>query len=107
MCRCRGSTGLRRRSASAPPKSTPGVPRTRILAVTANAQAEDREACLAAGMDGFLVKPLDPMRLREAVDGLSPRGTATLAAEFHGLICRLSGFPHIVIIPCSAHAVGG
>ena len=57
-----------------------GAARTRILALTANAQAEDREACLAAGMDGFLVKPLDPLRLREAIDGLSPGGAATLAA---------------------------
>ena len=56
-----------------------GAPRTRILALTANAQAEDREACLAAGMDGFLVKPLDRERLREAIDGLSP-GASTLAA---------------------------
>ncbi len=39
----------------------------RILALTANAQAEDREACLAAGMDGLLVKPLDRERLREAL----------------------------------------
>ena len=57
-----------------------GAPRTRIFALTANAQAEDREACLAAGMDGFLVKPLDRERLREAIDGLSPGGSATLAA---------------------------
>jgi signal transduction histidine kinase/CheY-like chemotaxis protein len=39
----------------------------RILALTANAQAEDREACLAAGMDGLLVKPLDRERLCEAL----------------------------------------
>jgi CheY-like chemotaxis protein len=37
------------------------------LALTANAQAEDREACLAAGMDGLLVKPLDRERLCEAL----------------------------------------
>ncbi len=41
---------------------------TRILALTANAYAEDRESCLAAGMDGLLVKPLDRERLREALE---------------------------------------
>ncbi|MDP2411700.1 MAG: ATP-binding protein [Pseudolabrys sp.] len=40
---------------------------TPMLALTANASAEDREAVLAAGMDGLLVKPLDRDRLREAV----------------------------------------
>jgi PAS domain S-box-containing protein len=44
----------------------PGKP-TRIVALTANAQTEDRAACLAAGMDGLLVKPLDRERLREAL----------------------------------------
>lgn len=39
-----------------------------VLALTANASAEDRDAALAAGMNGVLVKPLDPERLRDALD---------------------------------------
>jgi PAS domain S-box-containing protein len=50
----------------------------RILALTANAYPEDREAARAAGMNGFLVKPLDAERLREAIATSS--GLGSLAA---------------------------
>lgn len=45
--------------------------RTTILALTANTLADDRYACFEAGMDGFLVKPLDRDRLAEALAGLT------------------------------------
>jgi CheY-like chemotaxis protein len=57
-----------------------GDTRTYMLALTANAQTDDREAVLSAGLDGLLIKPLDRERLREALRTASARAFNPLAA---------------------------
>jgi len=47
-----------------------GRPRLPIVAMTAHAMAADRERCLAAGMDGFVSKPIRPNELYSVVERL-------------------------------------
>jgi len=42
-----------------------------VIGATANATPEERERCLAGGMDGYLVKPINISALRQALSGLS------------------------------------
>ncbi|MFN0303211.1 MAG: ATP-binding protein, partial [Burkholderiales bacterium] len=54
--------------------------RTPILALTAGALKEDRDKCLAAGMDEHLSKPLTRLAMTSALDRwLSPAGSANPA----------------------------
>ena len=60
---------------------------TPIVAVTANAMKGDREACLAAGADGYTPKPVSPQALIRAMDEV---------------LQRTSGHPMVSTLPSDA-----
>ncbi len=46
-----------------------------IIAMTANAMTGDRERCLEAGMDEYIPKPVDVMKLEEVLEKINPQAS--------------------------------
>ena len=57
----------------------------RIVAMTAHAMSSDRERCLAAGMDGYLSKPIDPPMLFAVVEQDGDGGMQTTDGHTRGI----------------------
>ncbi|MGD0196878.1 MAG: response regulator [Solirubrobacteraceae bacterium] len=78
---------------------------TPVVAVTAHDSKSHRESCMAAGMDGYIVKPFDIATLHDALEvartvrlQTTPAGASPAQGELDSLVdeSRLAGLPQAI-----------
>ena len=75
---------------------------TRIIAVTANADPEERRKCLDVGMDDYLIKPINLEKLKNAMGGIASdigaaQGVVT-ASDADAIVDGLKSFGDAAVI---------
>jgi len=73
--------GLEATRAIRNPQSAVRNHRIPIIAMTAHAMQGDRERCLEAGMNDYIIKPVDPRALAEALEKWLPKEKATITDQ--------------------------
>ena len=87
-------------------RADPRWARLSVVAMTANAMEQDRQVCLAAGMNDFVPKPIDPQQLARVLkQWLSPARTQAPPASPPTAVETLS-LPGIDIADGLAHCGG-
>ena len=85
-CRMPGMDGIEAVRRLREEEARQGRPRVRVVACTAYGSPEDRDRCLAAGMDGVLVKPFGTEDLRRVLrERAGPEGASLEPGPLDGI----------------------
>lgn len=78
-------------------RALPQLSKLPVIAMTANAMSADRERCLAAGMNDFVSKPIEPEELwRALTHWIPPRAISASAAAVTQQVEAADAFPSVI-----------